>query len=165
MRLQKVGRGLALALCAFLGGATSVWLMRSGSARGAQAYRELDIFTRVLANIQNNYVEPVDDQRLLYGAIKGMMATLDPHSIFMEPRQYAELKTATTGDFGGVGVDLTLRDGIVTVVSPIDDTPAARAGVQPEDQILAIDGAPTHDMPLATAVQKLHGSPGSKVVL
>jgi carboxyl-terminal processing protease len=165
MQLQKAVRGLALALCAFLGGASAVWLMGAVSGQGGATYRELDIFTRVLANIENNYVEPVDEQKLLYGAIKGMMSTLDPHSIFMEPKQYAELKTATTGDFGGVGIDLTLRDGVVTVVSPIDDTPAARAGVMPEDQIVAIDGTPTHDMPLGTAVQKLHGSPGSKVVL
>jgi carboxyl-terminal processing protease len=165
MRLRQVARTVVLVLSAFAGGAFAVSVMRAGPARAASLYRELDIFTRVLADIENNYVEPIDERKLIYGAIKGMMATLDPHSIFMEPKQYAELKTATTGDFGGVGVDLTLRDGVVTVVSPIDDTPAARAGVQPEDQLLAIDGVATHDMALAAAIQKLHGPPGSKVVL
>jgi carboxyl-terminal processing protease len=150
---------------AFLGGICGAFLLQSAMARAASAYRELDIFTRVLADIENNYVEPVDDQKLIYGAIRGMLATLDPHSMFLEPKQYQQMKTDTAGEWGGLGLELTERDGLLTVVSPIDDTPAARAGIQPGDQILQIDGDSTREMSLGQANQHLMGAPGSRVDL
>ncbi len=158
-------RSLATLVAAFLGGLCGALLLRVASAHAATAYRELDVFTRVLADIENNYVEPVDDQRLIYGAIRGMLSTLDPHSMFMEPKQYQQMKTDTAGEWGGLGLELTERDGLLTVVSPIDDTPAARAGIQPGDQILQINGDSTREMSLAQANQHLVGAPGTKVDL
>jgi carboxyl-terminal processing protease len=158
-------RSLAMIAVAFLGGICGAFILQSAMARAASAYRELDIFTRVLADIENNYVEPVDDQKLIYGAIRGMLATLDPHSMFLEPKQYQQMKTDTAGEWGGLGLELTERDGLLTVVSPIDDTPAARAGIQPGDQILQIDGDSTREMSLGQANQHLMGAPGSRVDL
>jgi len=158
-------RSPATLAAAFLGGLCGAFILRVASAHAASAYRELDIFTKVLADIENNYVEPVDDQRLIYGAIRGMLATLDPHSMFLEPKQYQQMKTDTAGEWGGLGLELTERDGLLTVVSPIDDTPAARAGIQPGDQILQINGDSTREMSLGQANQHLVGAPGSRVDL
>ncbi len=132
---------------------------------GASMYRELDVFTRVLADIENNYVEPVDEQHLIYGAIRGMVATLDPHSMFLEPKQYQQMRADTAGEWGGLGLETTLRNWVLTVVSPLDDTPAARAGIQPGDQILQIDGVATHDLSLSQSQQKMVGPPGGRIDL
>ena len=134
-------------------------------ALAGSLYRELDVFSRVLADIENEYVEPVDEKRLVYGAIRGMLATLDPHSLFMDPQQYQQMKADTTGEFGGLGLEVTLRGGTLVVVSPIDDTPAARAGIEPGDQILQIDRLSTRDLSLAQAIERMQGPPGTKVDL
>ena len=157
-------RALVVPLCAFLGGATAVVALRAAPALGSM-YRELDVFTRVLADIENNYVEAIDEQHLVYGAIRGMVATLDPHSMFLEPKQYQQMKADTAGEWGGLGLEVTLREGVVTVVSPLDDTPAARAGMASGDQILQIDGVATREMSLSQAQQKMVGPPGSRIDL
>ncbi len=157
-------RALVVPLFAFLGGALTVLAFRVTPAL-ASMYRELDVFTRVLADIENNYVEPVDEQHLIYGAIRGMVATLDPHSMFLEPKQYQQMRADTAGEWGGLGLETTERNGILTVVSPLDDTPAARAGIEPGDQILQIDGAATRDMTLSQSQQKMMGPPGGRVDL
>ena len=92
-------------------------------------YHKLNVFTRVLSYVENNYIEDVDQDRLVYGAIKGMLSTLDPHSSFMDPQQYKEMKAETTGQFGGVGLEVEMREGVLTVMSAIEGTPAAKAGM------------------------------------
>ena len=94
----------------------------------AGPYKKLDVFSHVLSLIENNYVEPVDETRLLYGAIEGMVRTLDPHSTFMDPRAYAALKQETDGEYGGVGMDVAIKNGEMLIIAPLDDTPASRAG-------------------------------------
>ena len=128
-------------------------------------YEKLGIFTRVLTYVENNYVEEVDPTRLIYGAIKGMMSTLDPHSVFMTPEEYEEMKIDTGGEFGGIGLEVTRRDGKLVVVTPLEDTPAMRAGLLPGDVIVKIDEQSMQDTPLADAVRMMRGPPGSKVTL
>ena len=155
----------ALLGAAFLGGAAADVTFRATPALAGTLYRELDVFTRVLAEIENDYVEVVDERRLIYGAIRGMLATLDPHSLFMDPKQFEQMKAETTGEFGGLGLEVTMRGGALVVVSPIDDTPAARAGIAPGDEIQRIDGAPVRDLSLGQAIEKMQGPPGSRVDL
>ncbi|HVE81333.1 MAG TPA: S41 family peptidase [Myxococcales bacterium] len=135
----------------------------AGSAEGT--YRQLELFARVLSYVENNYVEPVDDQQLMYGAIKGMLDTLDPHTVFMPPEVFKEMKIDTSGEFGGLGIEIAKKNDVITVVAPIDDTPAARAGVRPGDQILKIDDEPTKGMDLGQCIQKMRGPAGKKVLL
>jgi carboxyl-terminal processing protease len=128
-------------------------------------YEKLGVFTRVLTYVQNNYVEDVDATHLLYGAIKGMLSTLDPHSAFMTPEEYEEMKIDTGGEFGGIGLEVTRDGDRLVVVAPIDDTPAARAGLRPADVIVSIDGADASGLSLPDAVRLMRGAPGSNVVL
>jgi carboxyl-terminal processing protease len=147
----------AVALCAVFA-VTSL-----GAAPEANA--ALGLFGAVFDEVRNNYVEPVADQKLAEGAIKGMLASLDPHSSYMDAKEYAEMQVQTTGEFGGLGMQVTMENGLVKVISPIDDTPAAKAGIQSGDLILAIDDAPVTDMTLSEAVDKLRGAVGSPVKL
>jgi carboxyl-terminal processing protease len=129
------------------------------------AYENLQTFTNILAIVQKNYVEDVTTEQLVEGAINGMLTSLDPHSAYLTPELYKELQVDTKGSFGGLGIEITVRNGILTVVSPIEDTPAYRAGVKPGDQLIKIDGDFTKDMTLVEAVKKMRGPKGSKVVL
>lgn len=146
-------------------------VLLSGFAQAAppnkeeNTYRQLELFARVLSYVQNNYVEPVDEQQLMYGAIKGMLETLDPHTQFMPPDVFKEMKIDTSGEFGGLGIEIARRDDNIVVVAPIDDTPAQRAGIRSGDQILKIDDEPTRNMELARAIQKMRGPAGKKVLL
>jgi carboxyl-terminal processing protease len=138
----------------------------SGPAiRSEETYRQLELFARVLSYVQNNYVEPVNDRQLIYGAIKGLLDTLDPHTVFMPPEAFREMKIDTSGEFGGVGIEIAKKDQVMTVVSPIDETPAARAGIRTGDQILKIDGESTAEMDVTLAIQRMRGPAGRKVVL
>jgi len=128
-------------------------------------YQNLKIFTHVLDVIQENYVEEVDPKSLIYGAIKGMLETLDPHSSFMPPEMYKELQVETRGTFGGLGIEITIQEGVLTVISPIEDTPAAKAGIEAGDQIIKIEGEPTKSISLLDAVKKMRGPKGSKVTI
>jgi carboxyl-terminal processing protease len=130
-----------------------------------QPYRPLDVFSDVLAHIENSYVEDVDEKDLVYGAIDGMMSRLDPHSVFMRPDLYKQMREDTTGEFDGLGLEVTSQDGEITVVSPVADSPGERAGIRPGDRIVSIDGAPTHDMSLGDAIRRMKGAAGTKVVL
>jgi carboxyl-terminal processing protease len=162
--MKSRARHLAiLALAAFAGG----YLAQStASAKGRSVtYDKLAIFSRVLTYVENNYVEKVDPTTLIYGAIKGMIATLDPHSAFMTPKEYDQMKVDTDGEFGGVGLEVTRSGHDLVVVAPIDGTPAARAGLKPGDVIVSIDGVDARTLGLQDAVQRLRGKPGSKVVL
>jgi len=135
------------------------------SAVSRDTYEGLEAFTNVLAIVQKNYVEEVGTPKLVEGAINGMLGALDPHSAYLTPESYKELQVDTGGSFGGLGIEITLRDGILTVVSPIEDTPAYRAGIKAGDQIVKIDGQLTKDMTLVEAVKKMRGPEGSKIVL
>jgi len=130
-----------------------------------QNYEQLQVFADVLEKIQQNYVEEVDMQSLIYGAIDGMLKTLDAHSSFLRPDLYKELQVETKGSFGGLGIEITIRDGILTIVSPIEDTPAFRAGLQAGDRIIKIGGEPTKGMSLFEAVKKMRGKKGTKIDL
>jgi len=130
-----------------------------------EAYDTLKVFTEVLTHVQTNYVESTESKALIYGAIRGMLDTLDPHSSFLPPDVYREMQVETQGSFGGLGIEITVRDHQLTVVSPIDGTPAQRAGIQAGDHIIRIDDAPTKDMTLVDAVRRLRGPKGSQVTV
>jgi carboxyl-terminal processing protease len=135
-----------------------------GTDTGA-TYEQLRLFTEVLSIVQNQYVDETQSKDLIYNAIKGTLRGLDPHSSFLEPESYKEMQVETSGSFGGLGIEITLRDDILTVVSPIDGTPAHRAGIQPGDRIVKIDGVSTKDMQLADAVKRMRGKPGTPVTI
>ncbi len=132
---------------------------------GQETYRQLEIFSRVLNLVQHHYVEEVDTTTLVQGAIKGLLAALDPHSSYLPPDDFKELQTETSGSFSGIGIEVTIRDDTLTVVSPIEGTPAARAGIRAGDAIIAIDGEPTDDMTLMEAVKRLRGPKGTEVTV
>lgn len=134
-------------------------------ARASQTFENLELFSEVLAKIQNVYVEPVTGKDLIEGAIKGMVSSLDPHSEYMPPAAFREMQVQTSGEFGGLGIEITMKGGVLTVVSPIEDTPAFRAGIAAGDQILAVNGESIDGMPLQKAVQKLRGKIGTKVTI
>ncbi len=133
--------------------------------RGENTYKQLELFARVLSYVENNYVENVDEQQLMYGAIRGMLDTLDPHTVFMPPDVFKEMKIDTSGEFGGLGIEIARKNDNIVVVAPIDDTPAQRAGIKSGDQILKIDDEATRNMELARAIQKMRGPAGKKVML
>lgn len=132
---------------------------------GSGIYQYLRLFSDVLNLVQDNYVEKVESKELIYGAINGMLKDLDPHSSFLKPEDYKELQIETKGKFGGLGIEITIKDSILTVVSPLEGTPADRAGMEAGDQIVKIDDEPTQDMSLMEAVQKMRGPKGTKVKL
>ena len=129
------------------------------------SYENLQTFTNILAIVQKNYVDEVTTEQLVEGAINGMLTSLDPHSAYLTPELYKELQVDTKGSFGGLGIEITMRNSVLTVVSPIEDTPAYKAGVKAGDMIIKIDGQFTKDMTLVDAVKKMRGPKGSKVIL
>ncbi len=131
----------------------------------SDAYENLKVFTEVLSYVEANYVEEVDPEKLVYGAIRGMLRTLDAHSSFMPPDVYREMQVETEGRFGGLGIEITIRDDILTVVAPIEGTPAFRAGIHAGDKIVKVDGESTKDMSLIDAVKKLRGPEGTSVTI
>ncbi|MCX7920048.1 MAG: S41 family peptidase [bacterium] len=135
------------------------------SAQQTELYENLKLFSEVLARIQSNYVEEVQPKELVRGAIRGMLRTLDPYSQFMEPDQLKELEIDTRGEFGGLGIRITIRDGWLTVESPIENTPAFRAGIKANDRIVEIDGKSTEGITQEDAVKKLRGPKGTQVTL
>jgi carboxyl-terminal processing protease len=135
------------------------------SALSDNMYEDLKVFTDVIGLIQKDYVEETKSKDLVYGAIKGMLETLDPHSAFMPPNMFKEMQEETKGRFEGLGIEITVKDGILTVVSPIEGTPAFRAGVLAGDQIIKIDGEPTKNFTLVDSVKRLRGPRGTKVTI
>jgi carboxyl-terminal processing protease len=128
-------------------------------------YEGIKVFTEVISLVKKNYVDAVDDKDLVQGAIKGMLNSLDPHSSFMPPDIYKEMQINTKGEFGGLGIQISIRDSILMIIAPIEDTPAFRAGVQAGDKIMKIDGETTKDMSLHDAVSKLRGPKGTSVTI
>jgi carboxyl-terminal processing protease len=133
-------------------------------ARGDD-YENLRVFTEVLSLVQSNYVEDIESRQLIDGAIKGMLRGLDPHTSYMPQEMYKEMQVETEGQFGGLGIEITVRDDQLTVVSPIEDTPAYRAGLKAGDRILKIDGELTKDITLLEAVRKMRGPKGTPVTI
>ena len=131
----------------------------------AATYENLRLFTEVLSIVQSQYVDEVAPKDIIYNAIKGTLRGLDPHSSFLDPEMYREMQVETSGSFGGLGIEITLRDDVLTVVAPIEGTPAYRAGIQPGDRILKIEGLTTKDMQLSDAVKRMRGKPGSKITI
>jgi carboxyl-terminal processing protease len=155
MRLLKIAASAALiALAPF-----------AASVTAAPSDVSPNLFTEVYEQVRANYVEQVSDKTLIEGAIKGMLGALDPHSSYMDAKEYREMQVQTRGEFGGLGMQVTMENNLVKVISPIDDTPAAHAGLKPGDLILAIDDAPVTDMTLSDAVEKLRGPVGTQVKL
>jgi carboxyl-terminal processing protease len=151
-------------------GFTMALLIISGGGRHEvtaveDSYERLKVFTEVLSLIQANYVDETKPRDLIYGGIKGMLETLDPHSSFLPPDIFKEMQVETQGSFGGLGIEITVKDRQLTVVAPIEGTPADRAGLHPGDRIVKIDGNPTKDMTLIEAVKKLRGPKGTSVTL
>ncbi len=128
-------------------------------------YEYIKLYTDTLSLVQKNYVEKVSVKKLVYGSIKGMLSDLDPHSSFMPPDMFKEMQVETSGSFGGLGIEITIRDGVLTVVSPIEDTPAFRAGIKAGDRIIKINGELTKDMTLMEAVKKMRGPKGTKITI
>jgi carboxyl-terminal processing protease len=135
------------------------------NAQPSNIFPQLQKFSDCLDIIQKYYVEEVDPGKLIDGAIKGMTSVLDPHSAYLTKEDYKEMQISTTGSFGGLGIEVGIRDGVLTVITPIEGTPAFKAGIRPGDKILKIDTTPTMDMTLEEAIKILRGPKGSKVVL
>ncbi|MEK7334171.1 MAG: PDZ domain-containing protein, partial [Candidatus Binatota bacterium] len=165
MRLINSHRSFVILLLFCLG----LGLFFSGQAKVAavprEDYESLETFTNILAIVRKNYVDEVNTKELMTGAINGMLNSMDPHSGYLTPELYKELQMDTQGRFGGLGIEITVRNGMLTVVSPIEDTPAFRAGIKAGDQILKIDDEFTKDMNLMQAVKKMRGLKGSKLNL
>ncbi|RJG13067.1 S41 family peptidase [Pseudomonas cavernicola] len=168
-RLTSLALAIALVIGApLLHAAQAVETAAPAAATNGKAPLPLDelrTFAEVMDRIKAAYVEPVDDKTLLENAIKGMLSNLDPHSAYLGPEDFAELQESTSGEFGGLGIEVGLEDGFVKVVSPIDDTPASKAGIQPGDLIVKIDGEPTKGLSMMEAVDKMRGKAGEKILL
>ena len=126
-------------------------------------YKDLDKFVRGLRLVDEAYVEPVDGTEMIEGALQGMLSQLDPHSMYLPKEIFEEFKTDTTGKFGGVGIEITVRDGLLTIISPIDGTPASRAGLEPGDVIVRIDTVETRTMTMYDAIEKMRGPIGESI--
>jgi carboxyl-terminal processing protease len=128
-------------------------------------YKNLEIFTDVISLVRSHYVEEIDMEKLIYGAIRGMLSTLDPHSSFLTPEMYEEMQADTHGEFGGLGIEITVKDGELIIVSPIEDTPAYIAGIKPGDKIIKINGQPTRDIGVMEAVRLMRGPKGDAITI
>src|SRR3954463_3594362 len=135
------------------------------SARGPLPIEELRAFTEVFGAIKTNYVEAVEDKKLITEAINGMLTGLDPHSAYLDQEAFKELQVGTQGQFGGLGIEVGMEDGFVKVISPIEDTPAFKAGVKPNDLIIKLDDTPVKGMTLNDAVKRMRGKPKTQITL
>ncbi len=165
MRRGWWGRALGIAVTLALARADVAAAKRPAEAGNEELYRELELFEHALSIVRSDYVEAPKDQQLVYGALKGMLATLDPYSQFLDPDSYNELKVETEGEFGGLGIEITIKDDLLTIITPIDDTPAYHAGLRARDRIVKIDGELTRGITLLDAVKKLRGKPKTSVTL
>ncbi len=144
---------------------TTLALSEAEKKKGADLYSQVELFSYALTTVQSEYVDDKEPKDLIYGALDGMLAALDPHSQFLKPEDYEDLKTETQGKFGGLGIEITMRDGLLTIITPIEDTPAWKIGLKSGDKIVKIDKEITRDMTLSQAVKKLRGDPGTKVTV
>jgi carboxyl-terminal processing protease len=158
-----------LGLIAALAGALLVLPLRqdvgAASTNTAETYKELNVFGDVFEKVRSDYVDEVTDDTLIEGAINGMLTSLDPHSNYLNAKNFSDMKVQTRGEFGGLGIEVSMENGLIKVVSPIDDTPAARAGLKPGDLITHLDGTAVQGMTLPEAVEKMRGPINSEVTL
>ncbi|MEZ4394475.1 MAG: S41 family peptidase [Polyangiales bacterium] len=157
------GVAVACALAASFGGGALFAQRASADPPRASPYRRLGVLSQVMAHIENSYVDPVDEDRLVDGAIRGMVASLDPHSSYLNPEEYALLESDTAGEFGGVGVEIDARGDYLTVISPIPNSPAARAGVRAGDELISIEGRDARGLDVDDAVRRMRGAAGTRV--
>ncbi|HEY5237896.1 MAG TPA: S41 family peptidase [Rhizomicrobium sp.] len=146
-------------------GAAVMVLPAAEGANDTGAYRQLDLFSDAFERVRANYVRPVDDGELIDAAIQGMVSSLDPHSSYMDAKSFGDMQIQTKGEFGGLGIEVTMEDNLVKVVTPIDDTPAAKAGIKTGDYIAAIDNTPVQGMSLNDSIARMRGPEGTKVTL
>ncbi len=132
---------------------------------GDDLYKQIEIFSDAITAIQHGYVEIAQPKDIIYGALKGMLSSLDPYSQFMDPDIYKELQVETEGEFGGLGIEITIKDHLLTIITPLDGTPAEKIGLKAMDRIVKIEGKITKDITIIEAVKKLRGKPGTKVTL
>src|SRR5215203_26222 len=163
-------RRLLFSLSALAGAGLATLVLQTGMLPGAiaassETYRQLNIFGDVFDMVLTGYVEPPTEAKLIEGAINGMPTSLDPHSGYMSPNELREMQTETQGEFGGIGIEITMEDGLVKVITPIDETPAARAGILANDTITQIDGEPVQGLTINQAVDKMRGPVNSSVTL
>jgi len=163
---RKTGRySIAALFIAFAFGIALGALKSNNVMAVVKTYDQLEVFADVLSLIETNYVDDVKPSKLVDGAINGMLRALDPHSSYMSPEMYKEMQAETDGEFGGIGIEITIKDDILTVVAPIDDTPAASAGIEAGDRIVKVNGESTFDMNLMEAVRKMRGKRGESVTI
>jgi carboxyl-terminal processing protease len=169
MRSWLVGPAVAasLGLGAAIGAGAVAWSAndppRIQSAPSEDTFRQLELFADVLAKVQTDYVTEPKDEELIEAAINGMLASLDPHSSYMDAESFRDMQVQTKGQYGGLGIEVTAEDGVVKVISPIDDTPASRAGIKSGDRFVAIDGQSIVGLPLSEAVKKMRGPVGTAI--
>jgi len=165
--MKKISPKVCLLIIIILGSFILLWLKNDSnvSAKDKNVYKDIKTFNEVFDMIKKNYVDEVDPTTLMQGAINGMVKSLDPHSSFMTPDLYKELEVETQGHFGGIGIEIMLIKDVLTVVSPIEDTPAFKAGLKSGDQIIKIDGQSTKNIDIITAVNKLRGPKDTKVTI
>jgi carboxyl-terminal processing protease len=161
--MNRVAFALVCGSIGFAGGLTI--FSAAHGANDMTAYRQLDLFSDAFERVRANYVRPVEDHELIDAAIQGMVSNLDPHSSYMDAKSYADMQITTKGQFGGIGIEVTMEDGLIKVISPIDGTPGAKAGLKPGDFIAAIDGTSIQGFALNDAIDKMRGPEGSKVTL
>jgi carboxyl-terminal processing protease len=167
MRKSEYALWALLVLAVLAAGSTMVSLARSQSASAANSeiYRQLDLFGEVLERVRSDYVEKPDDSKLIEAAINGMLSALDPHSAYLNPKHFRDMQVQTRGEFGGLGIEVTMENGVVKVVSPIEDTPAAKAGLMSGDLITALDKEQIQGLTLQEAVEKMRGPVNSPITL
>jgi carboxyl-terminal processing protease len=167
MRKSEYALWALLVLAVLAAGSTMVSLARSQSASAANSeiYRQLDLFGEVLERVRSDYVEKPEDPKLIEAAINGMLTALDPHSAYLNPKHFRDMQVQTRGEFGGLGIEVTMENGVVKVVSPIEDTPAARAGLMSGDLITHLDKEQILGLTLQEAVEKMRGPVNSPISL
>ena len=160
--LKRLLIGLAAAFC--LG---PLWVAHAGQAENAVQLpiEDLKIFAEIFGKIKSDYVEDIDDSQLLNDAIKGMLNGLDPHTVYLDPDSFREMNIDTHGEFGGLGLEVTMENGVIRIVAPIDDTPAHKAGLKSGDLIISMDGVQVKGLSLGESVSLMRGKPGSEIVL
>jgi carboxyl-terminal processing protease len=165
-RFALVAATAAIAGLAFLSVPGNTQTASSPPAKSnSDTYRQLNLFAEVFERVRSDYVEEVSDETLVETAINGMLSSLDPHSSYLNAKNYKDMQVQTRGEFGGLGIEVTMENGLVKVVSPIDDTPAAKAGIKPNDFITHLDGEPVAGLTLPEAVEKMRGPINSNIKL
>ena len=157
--------GVALTLMATQPRLVPIGFGSSAKAAAADTYRQLNLFGDVFERVRADYVEKPDDSKLIESAINGMLSGLDPHSSYMEPKSFRDMQVQTRGEFGGLGIEVTMEDGLIKVVAPIDETPAAKAGVMANDIITKLDDEQVQGLTLNQAVEKMRGPVNTKIKL